>query len=284
MKTETRPRAVRVPPLPEGGVADEKTRVVRFDLSPESPYFRPNGGWQKGRYQIFLRGNEQTNQPALTDQADQALDGEAKAPAGGVMSGDGTAGGDFSTFFIVGDDAAPRETLRVVSVEFLNRINAVDRSITQVKSPLKATGMTTRDGLNLIRVKFNQPFAQDIHVPTTHGPNDPDFRRHNVQVLRTDDGANAQPYVPGVLQIEAPDPIDFILNTTAPPVREPSLWPAGSFRLFLRGVDDVPRNRPAIFDLIARALDGEPIAPANSVISGDGTAGGDFTAEFIVKG
>jgi hypothetical protein len=49
----------------------------------------------------------------------------------------------------------------------------------------------------------------------------------------------------------------------------------------LRG-RDTATNRPGLADQFGQALDGEPIAPAGGVISGDGVAGGDFTLTFMI--
>jgi hypothetical protein len=271
-------------PYVPGSLAIETPDTVRFDPSPESPYLRPGGGWQKGRYVIFLRGTENlpSNQRALADLTDTAFDGEPIAPAAGLMSGNGTPGGDFNAVFVVGGEAPPQETLRVRSVEFLNRSNAGERTITRVDSPLDTVTLTTQAGLNAIRIRLSRAFAQDAHIPTTHPADDPDFQSHNVQVRIV--VRRGQPsFVPGDLQIDAPDTVTFLLNIPVPPTRGPLPWPAGSFRLFLRGADDAANQHPAITDTAGRALDGEPAAPANGVISGDGVDGGDFTLDFIVR-
>jgi hypothetical protein len=87
-----------------GELVIENAGTVRFDLHPESVYSRGTRGWQKGRYRLVLRGDDDlaAGRPALMDTASKALDGEAAAPAGGAISGNGAAGGDFILDFIVG--------------------------------------------------------------------------------------------------------------------------------------------------------------------------------------
>jgi hypothetical protein len=271
-----------------GSVTLEAPDTVRFDLYPEGPYVRRGRGWQKGRYQIVLRGTEHLdlNQQALADAADAALDGEPVAPANGVMSGDGTAGGDFNAYFIIGGapQPQPQETMRVRSVEFLSMpAGAAERVITAVKSPLENVALKAEDGLKAIRVRFSKPFAQDAHKPTTHAAGDADYGSRNVQVLTLSQRGGVQTFVPGVLKIDSADTFTFVLNIPTPPTRGPLPWPTGTFRLFLRGNDDQANERPALTDTSGVALDGEPAAPANGVISGDGTGGGDFTATFTVQ-
>jgi hypothetical protein len=87
-----------------GTLAFEAPGVVRFDLSPESPYSRGASGWQKGRYRLRVCGTDDapSKRLALTDLGGVPLDGEPAAPAAGAISGDGTAAGDFSMTFVVG--------------------------------------------------------------------------------------------------------------------------------------------------------------------------------------
>ncbi|MFL6711445.1 MAG: hypothetical protein ACJ8LN_00750, partial [Sulfurifustis sp.] len=266
-----------------GTVQIEAPDTIRFDLWRESPFVRGDGGWQKGRYRLFLRGTEPAaNQPALTDLAGKALDGEPIAPAAGVISGNGTAGGDFSAFFVVGGRETPRETMRVKSVEFL----AGDRVVATMQSPLEVTRVAER--LSTIRIRFSQPFGQDAtHKPTTHALNDPDFRSHNLQVLLEPEDARRRgvEFVPGSLVFESADTIRFEVARGSRVVDPRGGWPSGTThcRLYLRGNDDAANNRPALADQNGAALDGEPTAPANGMISGDGTAGGDFIARFNVE-
>lgn len=93
----------RLPYVP-GSVTIEAPDTVRFDLFIDSPYSRGPEGWQKGSYRILLRGTAEPDNMALplTDHSGVALDGEPMAPLAGVMSGDGSAGGDFTTTFTVG--------------------------------------------------------------------------------------------------------------------------------------------------------------------------------------
>jgi hypothetical protein len=135
---------------------------------------------------------------------------------------------------------------------------------------------------NAIRIRFSKPFAQDTHMPTTHAFGDPDYQRHNVQVLVVDENDVVATFMPGALRVDADDTITFLRKIPEQPSREPLPWPGGRFRLFLRGNDDQAHGHPALVDTTGLAFDGEPIAPANGVMSGDGTAGGDFTANFVV--
>ena len=66
-------RPLNALPYVPGSLVLEAPDTVRFDLSRESPYARGADGWQKGRYKIFLRGNEDLaqNRQALADTAGQ---------------------------------------------------------------------------------------------------------------------------------------------------------------------------------------------------------------------
>ena len=92
-------------PYVPGTLVLEQPDTVRFDLALESPYSRGANGWQKGRYLIVLCGTDDPNarRAAVVDAANgHPLDGEASVPAGGLISGNGTPGGDFKTGFTVG--------------------------------------------------------------------------------------------------------------------------------------------------------------------------------------
>ena len=124
--------------------------------------------------------------------------------------------------------------------------------------------------------------AQDAHAPTTPGPDDANFQRHNVLVL-PEEPLQGIRYAPGALAIEAPDTLRFDLLTGSPYSRGPQRgWQKGRYRLLVCGTQDAPSGRPALTDLSGVALDGEPRAPANGAISGDGTAAGDFSITFTV--
>jgi hypothetical protein len=89
-----------------GTLAIEDPRTLRFDLFPDSPYARWDNtgmGWQKGEYTLVLFGDDDAaaKRHAIADTGGTALDGEAAAPAGGAISGDGTAGGTFKLVFII---------------------------------------------------------------------------------------------------------------------------------------------------------------------------------------
>ncbi len=84
-----------------GTLTIEAPDTVRFDLLDLST---PSGAppWPAGPYQLYLRGSDSAaNRLGLADTSGQALDGEPTAPAGGAISGDGVAGGDFIFTFTI---------------------------------------------------------------------------------------------------------------------------------------------------------------------------------------
>jgi hypothetical protein len=89
-------------------------------------------------------------------------------------------------------------------------------------------------------------------------------------------------FVPGTLTIEAPDTIRFDVVRGSRIVNQNGNWPAGttSYRIVLRGTAQA--GHPALADTGGSSLDGDPIVPAGGVMSGNGTAGGDFSADFAV--
>jgi len=101
--------------LPEGGprfgleyvpgtLVIESADTLRFDLGRESPFFEAQfGGWQKGALRMRVFGDDDAAIPrrAIADLAGTGLDGEPIVPVGGVMSGDGNAGGNFTFVFTV---------------------------------------------------------------------------------------------------------------------------------------------------------------------------------------
>jgi hypothetical protein len=272
-----------------GKLTFESADTLRFDLEPQTPYVRSGRGWQKGRYKIYLRGTEQTanHYQALGDLDHHELDGEASAPANGALSGDGTEGGDFIAYFVVGGTAQPQETLRVVGLDFLERTaGAPERVLASVRSPRERTEIAK--GFDAIRVRFNRPFAQDqAHQPTIAGLGDAAYAKHNVQLRlsREDAARRGVEYVPCTLAIEAADTFRIDVVRGSRVVSPNGVWPQGSstYSLYLRGSVGAEGADAPLFDLIDRALDGEPIDPANGVISGDGTPGGDFLAVFTVS-
>jgi hypothetical protein len=180
----------------------------------------------------------------------------------------------------------PQQLLRVESVSFLSvNPNGVETEVAKVQSPLDDLKIKISLRPNAIRVRFTDAFAQDAHMPSTHQHNDPDFKRHNVQVLPTDP-LNGVEYVPGTLKIEDSRTIRFELFSDSPYVRnEPGGvfgWQKGRYQLMLFGDDDAAANRHAITDTAGSKLDGEKAAPANGAISGNGSAGGTFELTFII--
>ena len=75
----------------------------------------------------------------------------------------------------------------------------------------------------------------------------------------------------------------FDLSIDSPYPRGVELgWQKGRYRILLSGTEDMASGRRALTDLDGLPLDGEPISPANGVMSGDGAATGDFVSTFIV--
>lgn len=268
-----------VPYVP-GTLTIESADTVRFDLSRESPYFRRQGGWQKGRYRVFLRGSENlpSGHPSLGNTSGVTFDGEPIAPAGGLISGDNSAGGDFVGAFVIGAGEQPPDTLRVRSIEFINQ----DMVVAVTQTPLQVTPVNS-EILTAIRIRFTKPLMQEGPTkPTTHGMNDPDHQRHNVQVVLAEP-LPAIEYVPGTLKFEAPDTVRFDLVRGSRVVDEEGRWRRRGTtlcRIRLRGTAQA--NRPALTETGGTSLDGEPIAPSGGLMSGQGTAGGDFSADFAV--
>jgi hypothetical protein len=180
-----------------------------------------------------------------------------------------------------GQDAAA-DLMRVQAIDFVHRAGDSEETVASVASPLDVTRVRIGGRTSAIRIRFSQPFAQGANKPTTHGRSDPDFKRHNVRVL-PEEVSGEVPYVPGTLEIERPDTVRFDLLPDTPYSRGPLLgWQKGRYRIFLSGNDDPDANRRALVDRAGTPLDGEPIAPADGVISGDGTAAGEFVATFVV--
>lgn len=298
-------------PFVPGSLVVEQSDTIRFDLFKESPWSRGPDGWQKGRYRIFLRGTDAQNRPALADSGDQPLDGEAIAPAGGVMSGDGTPGGDFSAFFVVGvaPTPAPSPTptppptqtpaptspppsptptptpppvlMHVRRIEF---IGVQNQTLDVVKDPTKV--VTLKDHLATLRFNFDQPFAPSgARMPNVAARNDPDFRTHNVQlwVLPPIADQLSTPYLAGKLTVEDVRTFRVDLEHGTRLINADGRWRTNlrvDCEIFLRGNADPLGAELA--DANGKPLDGEPKPPAGGVISGDGSAGGDFAARFTV--
>jgi hypothetical protein len=85
-----------------GTLTIEAADTVRFDVINTTPPTAVLPPWPVGPYQLALRGSDAAaNRPGLADKFGQALDGEPIAPTGGVISGDGVAGGDFTLTFMI---------------------------------------------------------------------------------------------------------------------------------------------------------------------------------------
>jgi hypothetical protein len=173
--------------------------------------------------------------------------------------------------------------LRVASIDFLRRSGpGGETPLARIDSPLAPTRVRIGGNANAIRIRFSKPFAQDAHRPTTAGLGDAHFARHNVLVTPEEVLQNI-PYVPGTLEVEAPDTLRFDLFVDSPYSRGPKLgWQKGRYRIRLFASDDAASGRHALTDVAGTPLDGEPTASTAGAISGDGAAGGDFIAIFIV--
>jgi hypothetical protein len=180
----------------------------------------------------------------------------------------------------------PAVPMRLQKVDFLNRLTSgTEALIATMVNPLVDTMIDIERGVNTIRIVFTQAFAQNQRKPTTPGVNDPDFKRHNVQILPDDILSNV-PYVAGTLTIENASTVRFDLARESPYFRQQGAggWQKGRYRVFLRGNENLPSGQPALGNASGAAFDGEPIAPASGVISGDNTAGGDFIGAFVIGG
>lgn len=171
--------------------------------------------------------------------------------------------------------------LRVAAIEFLRHEAAGDKSVASVSDPRESTAVPIDGNTNAVRIRFTAAFAQNARTPTTAGANDNDFTRHNV-LITPERPLQRVPYVPGSLVIEAADTIRFDLSPESPYSRGTSGWQKGAYRVRLCGVDDAAAKRLAIVDASGRALDGDPAAASNGAISGDGIAGGNFEAAFVI--
>jgi hypothetical protein len=278
-------------PFVPGSLVVEAPDTVRFDLFNDSPYSRGIDGWQKGRYRIALRGTEDLaqNRQALADTTGKALDGEPIVPAGGVMSGDGTAGGDFAATFTVGGRGTPPASLMHVSkIEFVGVGTQGDAQLIGiVKKPADTVELT--QNLGAIRIGFDAAFATaGPGMPTTPGIGDPAFAAHNAQIrLLSKDLVKkfGIGFIAGTLKIEDPKTLRIDIARGTRLVNSDGQWMRGTkieCQIFLRGTRDAVAGFPELTDTAALGLDGEPKPPSGGVISGDGTAGGDFTTLFNV--
>jgi hypothetical protein len=174
------------------------------------------------------------------------------------------------------------ELMRVKSVEFLGGPND-DQVIAAVQSPLGETTVPIRQQGRSIRVKFTQAFDQGANKPETPGLNDANWKRYNFLVTPEGGPAFGLDYVPGSLAIEAPDTLRWDLNPETPFYgRAYKGWQKGRLRLTIYGDPDAAAGRLPMTNTANAALDGEPIAPAGGVMSGDGSPGGTFTTTFQV--
>jgi hypothetical protein len=267
-----------------GTLVLEQPDTIRFDLFKESPYSRGADGRQKGRYQIVLRGDDDLaqNHLALADMDGKLLDGEPIAPAGGVISGVGGPGGDFSAFFVVGAEPTPTPSLlHVRRIEFLGFQNQV---IDAVKRPDETVKLS--EHIAAIRFNFDNAFAPTgAKKPSVAGLADPNFKTHNVQLRLPPELADrfGTPFIASTLSVEDTNTfrLDFQRGTRL--INQDGRWHV-NFRvdceIFLRG--NAEASGPELADANGVALDGEPRPPSGGVMSGNNIPGGDFTAKFTV--
>jgi hypothetical protein len=177
------------------------------------------------------------------------------------------------------DKKPPAETMRVRSVEFLG--GPEHKVLATVKSPLDPTALSVAWRVDAIRVTFTQPLDQAANAPTTPAMGDPKWQRHDVIVTTQADPASAQTFVPGLLRFDdGPDTLRWELD----PKSQLKEMRMGHYTLALYGDADAALGRKPVVSTNAGALDGEPIAPAGNVISGDGHPGGKFTLNFEIYG
>ena len=156
-------------------------------VSPESPYSPATGRLAERalphRAARHERPAERPAAGARPNTSGVAFDGEAIAPAGGVISGDNTAGGDFVGAFVIGVSSTDRTRCECAAVDFVPRTTTDGGTRRFVASPLRAD-QGRPAAHRAIRIRFTKPLRPDGPTPpTTHGVDDADFRRHNVQVL-----------------------------------------------------------------------------------------------------
>jgi hypothetical protein len=180
-------------------------------------------------------------------------------------------------------DADQATLLRIAAIDFLRRGGpGGEQVVARVASPLAPTELPLDGNTDAIRIRFTKPFARGEHAPTTPGLGDRDFERHNLLIVR-DRPLERMPYVPGTLALEAPDVLRFDLLADSPYSRGPGRgWERGRYRLRVCGTDEPAKQRRALTDVAGVALDGEPSAPADGAISGDGTPAGDFSMTFVI--
>ena len=174
----------------------------------------------------------------------------------------------------------PADLLRVASVDFLDAQHNV---IASVANPNAVTSLPINKRGMAIRVRFTVPFDQVAHKPTTPNLGDPNFKRHNVLIVAEKPPNFGLDFVPGTLVIEDPNTIRWELSRESP-YFQPQIggWQKGVRRMRIFGDDDPAITRLGITDASMVPLDGEPIVPAGGVMSGDGTAGGEFTFVFKI--
>lgn len=177
--------------------------------------------------------------------------------------------------------------MHVRTVEFLGLArNGQERRIGELRTPEESVALT--EHLGAIRIGFDIPFAPTgPRSPTTAGVNDPDFQTHNVQLRlsREVTEMTGLRYLAGKLVVEDSRTLRIDVARGTRLVNRNGGWLANraiGCEIFLRGTAGAADNQPELADGSGNGLDGEPRPPFGGVMSGDGTAGGDFIASFTV--
>ncbi len=177
--------------------------------------------------------------------------------------------------------------MHVRTIEFLGVVKeGPERVIGAVKSPTEM--VTLKESLGAIRIAFDTAFAPlGAKAPNIAGINDSNFRSHNVQLPLSKEMAKkfGVGYVAGKLVVEDPKTFRIDIARGTDLVKQDGSWPADiaiDCAVFLRGTEDAANKFPELADDAGRGLDGEPKPPSGGVMSGNGIAGGDFTAPFTV--
>ena len=174
--------------------------------------------------------------------------------------------------------------MHVRSIEFLGVRENADRVIGRVRKPLDTLELS--DHIGAIRIGFDVPFASSApKAPNVAGINDTNFAKYNIQLRLPEEMVRrfGTAYVAGTLVIEDPKTVRIDISRGTRLVNADGNWPMNirvACEIFLRGTMDAANNFPELADSAGQGLDGEPKPPSGGVMSGDGTAGGDFTTTF----
>lgn len=171
--------------------------------------------------------------------------------------------------------------MHVRGIDFIGVQNQVMASVKDPTQPVLLT-----DHLATLRFRFDHPFAPSgAKMPNTAGLNDANYQKHNVQLRVLPPMAKEFDtfFLAGTLTVEDARTFRIDLAHGTRLINADGRWRFNlriDCQIYLRG--DVDTAGPELADAHGAALDGEPRAPAGGVISGDGSAGGDFLASFTV--